>query len=76
MREMDLLLTAFAEVELAAMTAADLDLYEALLDQNDQDLLAWVTGQGLPPPRFGPLMARITAATPRLHADLRRSGEI
>jgi antitoxin CptB len=44
-KEMDILLSAFAAENLGQMDAARLDLYEALLHENDQDLYQWVTGQ-------------------------------
>lgn len=46
MREMDLLLGQFADARLAAMSDAELDLFEKLLDGvADRDLLAWFTGE-------------------------------
>jgi antitoxin CptB len=48
-RESDLLLGGFAASHLAAMTPAQLDRYEALLEENDADLLAWITGRSVPP---------------------------
>ncbi len=44
-KEMDLILTAYADRRLEAMDDAGLDLYDALLHENDQDLYQWVTGQ-------------------------------
>ena len=44
-KEMDLILSTFADNELAAMSPDQLDIYEALLAENDQDLYQWVTGQ-------------------------------
>jgi antitoxin CptB len=61
-REMDLILGPFADAHLAGMSAADLDRYEALLDENDQDLLAWITGAAPMPDRWRPLLSRIMAA--------------
>ena len=58
-REMDLILTRFAEDNLAEMSAAELDLYEAILNENDQDLYQWVTGQARPPDNFADLIADI-----------------
>ncbi|WP_186766506.1 succinate dehydrogenase assembly factor 2 [Puniceibacterium confluentis] len=58
-KEMDLILTRYAEARLAAMDAGMLELYDGLLSENDQDLYQWVTGQAMPPERFGPLMADI-----------------
>lgn len=60
-REMDLILSAYAERRLARLDADALALYEALLWENDQDLYRWVSGQEAPPDRFGPLVAEIAA---------------
>lgn len=49
-RESDLLLGGFAATHLATMTPAQLDRYEALLEENDTDLLSWITGRSAPPP--------------------------
>ncbi|WP_424984579.1 succinate dehydrogenase assembly factor 2 [Microbulbifer sp. S227A] len=58
-KEMDLILSAYADSNLAAMTAAQLDLYDALLEENDQDLYQWVTGQAVTPPPFADLVGEI-----------------
>ncbi len=58
-KEMDIILSAFADQRLAAMAPTDLDLFDALLNENDQDLYQWVTGQVPTPDPFGPLMAEI-----------------
>ena len=44
-KEMDIILSRFAQARLTGMSGADLDLYEALLNENDHDLYQWVTGQ-------------------------------
>ncbi len=44
-KEMDLILTAYAQANLDHMDAEGLDRYDSLLEQNDQDLYQWVTGQ-------------------------------
>lgn len=49
-REIDLLLGSFAERHLAALSNAQLDRYEALLEHNDADLFDWVAGRAAPPP--------------------------
>lgn len=51
-RESDLLLGGFAAAHLATMTPEQLDRYEALLEENDTDLLAWITGRAAPPPNL------------------------
>ncbi|HWE76039.1 MAG TPA: succinate dehydrogenase assembly factor 2 [Stellaceae bacterium] len=48
-KESDLLLGAFAGAHLAAFTPAQLDAYEALLNENDGDIYDWVTGRCTPP---------------------------
>lgn len=59
-KEMDLILSAYAERNLAAMSPGDLDLYDALLNENDQDLYQWVTGQAPAPEQFGDLISDIS----------------
>ena len=59
-KEMDLILSAFADANLSAMDPAELDLFDALLHENDQDLYAWVTGQDLAPERFSEMISRIS----------------
>ena len=51
-KEMDLILSAYADRNLADMDAAGLDVFDALLHENDQDLYQWVTGQVQPPAQF------------------------
>ena len=65
MRETDLLLGPFADEALASMGADDLDLYEALLEENDQDLYAWIVAASAgrdtsPPARTRPKTAGLT----------------
>jgi len=48
-REMDLLIGQFADRFLAAMTAAQLDRFEALLDVADPEILAWIAGRASVP---------------------------
>ncbi|MTD99440.1 succinate dehydrogenase assembly factor 2 [Paracoccus sp. YIM 132242] len=45
MKEMDLILGHFADGPLAGLPPADLDAYEAVLAENDQDLYLWVTAR-------------------------------
>jgi antitoxin CptB len=69
-KEMDLVLGPFADAHLAGLSGAELQTYDALLQENDQDLMAWILGQSAPPPRLAPLLARITAfAETRLKAE-------
>jgi antitoxin CptB len=50
MQETDLLLGRFAEAYLPRLTEAQLDRFEALLDEGDNDLFNWITGRAAPPP--------------------------
>ena len=47
-KEMDLLVGSFADRYLASMTAAELDLFEPLLDLPEPVLYAWLTGRAAP----------------------------
>ena len=58
-KEMDLILGPFADARLAGMGEGELLLYDALLEENDQELITWVMGTGVIPPRFAGLMAQI-----------------
>lgn len=60
-KEMDLILGAYARDRLAAMDEAALQLYDAMLSENDQDLYQWVTGQASAPSRFADLITDISA---------------
>lgn len=61
-REMDLILGPFADASLAGMDEAALDHFEALLEENDHDLYAWVSGQAVAPARFAPLVSLLSPA--------------
>ena len=58
-KEMDIILSRYAQDRLDRLSAAELDRYEALLSENDQDLYKWVTGQQPAPERHGGLIADI-----------------
>ena len=60
-REMDLILGGWADARLAGLDGSDLDLYEALLAENDHDLYGWITGRETAPERFSALVTRISA---------------
>lgn len=45
MKEMDLILGHFADGPLALLDAAELDAYEDVLSENDQDLYLWITAR-------------------------------
>ena len=59
-REMDLIMGGFADASIAAMTDAELDELERLLDVPDQEIYSWFTGEGLVPAQFdGALFKRM-----------------
>lgn len=58
-KEMDLVLGPFADAHLATLDEVDLALYDRLLLENDQDLMAWILGQSAPPPDLAPLLTRV-----------------
>ena len=58
-KEMDIILTRFADARLDALSAQALDDYDALLGENDQDLYQWVTGQVAAPARFDGIVSDI-----------------
>jgi antitoxin CptB len=52
MQETDLLLGGFAAQRLAELSPDQLDRFEALLDQSDNDLFDWITGKKPAPSGF------------------------
>lgn len=62
MREMDLILGRFADAELADLSDADLEAFEALLDPQDQMVFSWICGtEAVPAEHDTPLFRRILA---------------
>ncbi|MDG1450448.1 MAG: succinate dehydrogenase assembly factor 2 [Ascidiaceihabitans sp.] len=59
-KEMDIILSAYATENLAMMDEAKITLYDNLLDENDQDLYQWVTGQVVAPDKFIQMLAEIS----------------
>jgi antitoxin CptB len=51
-REMDLVLGAFADASLASLTDAELDELERWLEVPDQQIFAWVNGMEMTPRAF------------------------
>ncbi|MEM9968829.1 MAG: succinate dehydrogenase assembly factor 2 [Pseudomonadota bacterium] len=58
-KEMDLILSAYADHCLAQMSDAALSHYDALLNESDHDLYQWVTGQMPPPDAHAALISQI-----------------
>jgi antitoxin CptB len=51
-READIIIGGFAETHLHQLTDAQLDAFERLIDQPDQDLYAWIVGRAPVPEEF------------------------
>jgi antitoxin CptB len=63
LREMDLVMGQFADAHLPAMSEAELDEFERLMNAPDPEVLAWITGEAPTPEEFDtPLFARLRAA--------------
>lgn len=59
MKEMDLILGPFADT--AEMDDATLCVFEALLEEPDQEMYTWFTGREKIPERYESLVARIAS---------------
>ncbi|WP_113319909.1 succinate dehydrogenase assembly factor 2 [Rhizobium sp. 1399] len=64
-REMDLVFGQFAENELPTMSEAELDEFEAIMAEEDNDLVRWIMGTWPTPEHLKtPMFARIAAYKP------------
>ncbi|MBI1218850.1 MAG: succinate dehydrogenase assembly factor 2 [Rhodobacteraceae bacterium] len=67
MKEMDLIFGPWADDSLAGLDTATLDLFDAMMTENDQEIYTWFTGHTAPPDAYAPLVAQIgTHARARL----------
>jgi len=74
-READLILGPFADENLATLSPTELDAFEALIGQEDQDIYAWIVGLAPTPPEFDTgVMTKIKAF--RLRARDARADDI
>ena len=74
-READFILGAFADAELQALSPADLDAFEDLLEQPDQPLYAWIIGTEATPTAFDhEVMRRIRTHLPNTYITVRNGG--
>jgi len=63
LREMDLVMGQFADAHLPAMSEAELDEFERLMNAPDPEVLAWITGEAPTPAEFDTaLFARLKSA--------------
>lgn len=60
-KEMDMILGPFSDGALGKLDADDLARYEALLQENDQDLYQWFSGQVAAPAQHLPMIAKVQA---------------
>ena len=51
-REMDLIMGRFADAEIGALSEAELDDFEALIEVPDRDLFRWLTGESPTPENY------------------------
>jgi antitoxin CptB len=59
-READLLIGGFFDTHADSWGDAETEWFEALLEEQDVDIMAWAIGTAVPPARFeGPLMRRL-----------------
>ena len=58
-KEMDLILKSFSKLRLNFMSKEELELYEKLLSENDQDLYQWCTAQACAKKEFKTLIIDI-----------------
>ncbi len=63
-REMDILLSRYVAARLDALDPAGLTAYEALLEEADQDLYQWISGQAPAPAHHAAMVAEIAAIDP------------
>ena len=60
-KEADLLIGGFFNTHGASWRESEIDWFEALLEEQDVDIMAWASGTAAPPERYaGPLMTRLT----------------
>jgi len=58
-KETDLILGGFADARLAQLDAAQLDIYEQLLECDDDVIWGWITGKEAPPEELAALVAML-----------------
>ena len=51
-KEADILIGGFCELHAASWDEAELAWFEALLEEEDVDIMAWAIGRAEPPPRY------------------------
>lgn len=64
MREMDMLLGPFSDGPLGELSDAELDIYEQLLSENDQEIYRWISGQADIPEQYQFLIHAVLEGAP------------
>lgn len=64
MREMDMLLGPFSDGPLGELSDAELDIYEQLLSENDQEIYRWISGQADIPEQYQFLIRAVLEGAP------------
>ena len=72
-KEMDVILTAFADARLGEMDEAELDAYEAFIAEQDLDLYPWINGQAEPPAEH---LAMVNEIRSRFNEVVERNGSV
>ncbi len=62
-RELDIILQRFLDDGYAALSEADRGAFEALLDEQDPELAAWILAGDPPPERWRAVIEKIRATT-------------
>lgn len=62
-KEMDLILGSWADAHLTKLDDSQLDLYERLLHENDQDMMSWMLQNAPCPADFKVIISKIMAFT-------------
>jgi antitoxin CptB len=74
-READLILGPFADRHVSGFGPAELDWFEGLLEQPDQDLYDWILERHPTPAEFdGPLMQKLKAFRDEAHKSITARG--
>jgi len=69
-READLMVGGFFDAEAAPWSEDEMAWFEALLEEQDVDIMAWAIGTAVPPLRLeGPLMRRMQQVNYIKHPD-------
>ena len=70
-READLILGPFADQHVQDFTESELDWFEALLEQPDQDVYGWILEREPTPAEFdGPLMSKLKRFRDEAHRTI------